>query len=102
MKDTYEFDKEFYNGVSQAMYLDHAARVIMNFFGDAKLTRFELYQTIHNCLPHLKHIVHNRAKRNFVFLFDEEIKGTITIDVQVTPAEDIDIPKNWSHEVNWD
>lgn len=71
--------EDFLKAYSQAGYADYATRVIMQLFGDSKLTRFELFQTIHNNLGHLKHIVYNRTTCTYRFIFKAPIEVSIEV-----------------------
>lgn len=71
--------EDFLKAYCQAGYADYATRVIMQLFGDSKLTRFEMFQAIHNNLEHLKHIVYNRRTCTFRFIFKAPIEVSIEI-----------------------
>lgn len=99
LKTIYQMDKDFYKTVTGVGFAEYAARVIVEAMGMSKLTRFEFYQYCHKNIPHLKHIVYNRVKHTFTFLFSSPVDMTVVIE-GYRNVEDIDIEKHWSLPAN--
>lgn len=75
----YKEDPELYKSLSTARLAQHAGDVISNVFGNAKLTKFDMYQELHSAIPYLKHIVHNHVKMTWQFIFEDKVNLDIHI-----------------------
>lgn len=75
----YKEDPELYKSLSTVRLAQHVGNVISNVFGNSKLTKFDMYQELHNAIPYLKHIVHNRVKMTWDFIFTDNVNLEIHI-----------------------
>lgn len=67
----YEESREVHKSLSAARLALHAEEAIKNIFGNATITKFELYQQLHTAIPYLKHVVHNHVKLSWCFIFKD-------------------------------
>lgn len=83
LTSVYEENREVYKSVSTARLALHADEAIKNIFGNPTITKFELYQQLHTAIPYLKHVVHNRVKQSWNFIFKDGIDIEIRMERRV-------------------